>query len=122
GSLVATSPVALRMPMGAVILGSNVSVWLGPPCRNRKMTDLSVTSRFESAANSCGSDRPPRARLPILRKERRLKARSWMASTLDPLVLGGKDTSEVISQSAAFRNHLLVITEVGQGSLAGSSR
>src|SRR6185437_4005293 len=24
---------------GAVILGSHVSVWLGPPCRKRKMTD-----------------------------------------------------------------------------------
>ena len=45
GRAVAVSPVALRMPAGAVIFGSNVSIWLGPPCRNRKMTDLSATSR-----------------------------------------------------------------------------
>ena len=44
GRLVATSPVALRMPSGRSIFGSNVSNWLGPPCRNRKMTDLPVNS------------------------------------------------------------------------------
>ena len=41
GSFVGTSPVELRISAGALIFGSNVSVWLGPPCRKRKMTDLS---------------------------------------------------------------------------------
>src|SRR5262245_43715348 len=40
GRLVFTSPVELRISAGAVIFGSNVSNWLGPPCMNRKMTDF----------------------------------------------------------------------------------
>ncbi len=73
GSAVGISPVALRMPSGADIFGSNVSTWLGPPCRNRKMTDLSVNGRVvEGAAESnFGSDSPPRAILPMRRKSRR---------------------------------------------------
>ena len=50
GMLVAISPVADRMSAGADILGSKVSNWLGPPCRNRKMTDRPVSKRFGSAA------------------------------------------------------------------------
>jgi hypothetical protein len=58
-------------------LGSNVSIWLGPPCIIRKMTDLPVTSRPGLAARawasrSQGRDRPPRPRVPILRKSRRV--------------------------------------------------
>ena len=52
GQAVAISPVALRMPSGADILGSNVSNWLGPPCRNRKMTDLSLSGLLASAAGA----------------------------------------------------------------------
>ena len=40
---VCAMPVTVRMPSGASGLGSNVSNWLGPPCWNRKMTDLPVT-------------------------------------------------------------------------------
>ncbi len=43
GIAVLVSPVALRTSAGAVIFGSNVSNWLGPPWRNRNTTDLSVT-------------------------------------------------------------------------------
>ena len=63
---------------GAVILGSNVSIWLGPPCRKRKMTDLSVSNGFSAAAVALAasrsvSDSPPRARPPMVRKARRSK-------------------------------------------------
>jgi hypothetical protein len=76
GSRVFISPVALRMPSGADIFGSKVSIWLGPPCRKRKMTEQSRTGCRASAAraraaSSPGSVRPPRVRLPIWRKARR---------------------------------------------------
>ena len=88
GSVVSISPVTLRMPAGASILGSNVSVWLGPPCRNRKMTLLPVTGRSRSfapaacVASKFASDRPPRPRLPMRRKSRRPKRsrESWIVS------------------------------------------
>ena len=35
---------------GADILGSNVSNWQGPPCRNRKMTERSLTNGSVPAA------------------------------------------------------------------------
>src|SRR5262245_50710831 len=66
GRAVLISPVALRVPTGADILGSNVSVWLGPPCRKRKMTERSWTGRLEDdsavdwAESRLGKDRPPR--------------------------------------------------------------
>ena len=44
GIVVATSPVALRTPSGRSIFGSNVSIWLGPPCRKRKITDFPVST------------------------------------------------------------------------------
>lgn len=43
GMEVFSSPVAERISAGAVIFGSNVSIWLGPPWRKRKITDLSVS-------------------------------------------------------------------------------
>src|SRR5471030_558886 len=82
GMRVCTSPVALRVLAGAPIFGSNDSIWLGPPCRNRKITERSLsTGRRGSTAAAfvcsiLASDRPPNARLPILRKERRLKRSS----------------------------------------------
>src|SRR5262249_30176956 len=86
---VATSPVALRTSTGADILGSNVSIWLGPPCIKRRTTALSVSGRSEGAAaerdgNSHGSDRPPRARLPTRRKSRREWRGSLMVNMVDP--------------------------------------
>jgi hypothetical protein len=82
GMDVATSPVTLRIPSGAVILGSKVSIWLGPPCIIRKMTDLPVTGRPAAAAwarawSSQGKERPPSPRVPILRKSRRVWRGPW---------------------------------------------
>src|SRR5262245_56805056 len=77
GNVVSISPVVLRTPSRAVILGSNVSNWLGPPCWNRKITDRSVSGVLAPAAarvpRRCESDRPPRLRVPIRRKARRLQ-------------------------------------------------
>src|SRR5436190_9597370 len=78
--LVLISPVALRISAGAVIFGSNVSYWLGPPCRNRNTTALSVTGLPASESgtpatpdegNSDASDSPPRPSPPTRRKSRR---------------------------------------------------
>jgi catechol 2,3-dioxygenase-like lactoylglutathione lyase family enzyme len=60
----------------SVIFGSNVSIWLGPPCMNRKITDLSVIGRL-SLANAArawtspGRVRPPSASPPTFRNPRR---------------------------------------------------
>ena len=64
-------------PPARVILGSKVSNWLGPPCRKRKMTDLSASEVPAAAAlafapRSWDSDRPPKPRVPMRRKSRRL--------------------------------------------------
>src|SRR5262249_10561382 len=75
---VRTVSVTVRMPSGASGLGSKVSNWLGPPCWNRKITDLPLTwlavwlAARARAANNDGSDRHPR--LPMVRKPRRLMA------------------------------------------------
>src|SRR5215472_5778632 len=76
GRAVFVAPVVLRIPSGAVILGSNVSNWLGPPCMNNRMTDLSWTPPGVAlaaawASISHGSDSPPNPRAPIFRKSRR---------------------------------------------------
>jgi len=68
--------VALRLLEGASGLGSQVSIWLGPPCIITMMTDLPVVSgRRGSSAEARpdsrpGNDRP--ARLPTVRKSRRV--------------------------------------------------
>ena len=66
----------LRISRGAVILGSNVSNWLGPPCRFSTTTDLSRTARPVSAAaarteSSDAIDNPPTAEVPIRKNSRR---------------------------------------------------
>src|SRR5436190_2018068 len=89
GIAVLISPVALRISAGAVILGSNVSNWLGPPWQKRNTTDLSVTGlpASESFVPACavgmshGSERPPSASEPTRRKSRRpSRAESPMCS------------------------------------------
>src|SRR5262249_43687176 len=54
GIVVLISPVALRISAGAVIFGSKVSNWLGPPCRKRKTTALSVMGWLASARARAG--------------------------------------------------------------------
>src|SRR5262245_15381051 len=77
GIAVGISPVTLRTPAGASILGSNVSIWPGLPCWQRKMTLLPVTGRAAAlapracAASRLASDSPPSPKLPIRRKSRR---------------------------------------------------
>ena len=79
GSAVAISPVALRLPIGAVILGSNVSIWLGPPCRKRKTTDFPVSgndfslafSRCEKLGKAALPSSPPPSRSTSRRPYRR---------------------------------------------------
>src|SRR5436190_1160063 len=64
------------MPEGAPILGSKVSVCGGPPCMKRKTTDFPVRRLSGAAALAAARsarERPPRARLPTLRKSRRLQ-------------------------------------------------
>ncbi len=41
GIFVCTSPVQLRLLSGTFFLGSNVSIWGGPPTRKSSTTDLS---------------------------------------------------------------------------------
>src|SRR5579862_1389257 len=79
GSDVWTSPVTLRIPDGAPILGSNVSVWGGPPCMNRNTTDRPVSrlsGSADRAAATSASESPPKPRVPTLRNSRRLQAGS----------------------------------------------
>ena len=79
GTLVGTSPVALRIPSGAVIFGSNVSNWLGPPWRNKKITDLPVRRPGRPSPCACNAARsasvsppaPIAAAPPIRRNARR---------------------------------------------------
>ena len=77
GISLATSPVTLRKSDGAHILGSNVSIWLGPPVRKRSTIEVSFIPRpacvaCARAARSCGSVRPPRASVPTCRNSRRV--------------------------------------------------
>src|SRR5438034_7311017 len=127
GVLVATSPVALRTSAGACILGSKVSIWLGPPCMNRKMTALSVSNRCASvpllsAGKSEASDRPPNPRLPIRRNWRRPNRASptvsmgslsprrtvspaWTARCATSLLLPSGDFPSRRYRSGRFRRH-----------------
>ena len=50
GSFVCTSPVMLRISDGAVILGSKNSMCDGPPCRNSRTTERSLTTWPSAAA------------------------------------------------------------------------
>ena len=52
GIEVFTAPVTLRRGSGASMFGSKVSIWLGPPHRNRKTTDLSRTNSTLSRARA----------------------------------------------------------------------
>ena len=54
---VVISPVALRISAGASIFGSNVSNWVGPPCRNRKMTLRSASGRRRGRGREPGGQR-----------------------------------------------------------------
>ena len=69
GTLVGMSPSTVAIADETSTLGSKVSKWVGPPCWNRKMTDLPVTGADDVAAAervpNIGSDMPPSARLPI---------------------------------------------------------
>src|SRR5262245_33903796 len=95
GNVVATVSVTVRIASGASGLGSKVSNWLGPPCWKRKMTDLPVVSAdfWLGAARAAQKEdkvRPPRPRVPMVRKERRemVSGRSKMLSI--PVVLFGQ--------------------------------
>src|SRR5262245_26213184 len=101
GMAVLISPVAERISAGAVIFGSNVSYWLGPPCRKRNTTDLSVTGLPVSDSGtparpaegkSDASDSPPRPSPPTRRKSRR------------PYRVGPQ--SEIIGQLRADRSRI----------------
>ena len=67
GRDVAICPVTLRTPSGAVILGSNVSVWLGPPCIITKMTDLPVVARTGGLAEALMALLAERTDKPVAR-------------------------------------------------------
>ena len=101
GSFVATSPVALDTPDGAVSLGSKVSVWLGPPCKKRKTTARSRTASESSvacarAAIICANDNPPSDIAPTRRKSRRpVRAGSMKRSMNKP---------EAAANTIAFQN------------------
>src|SRR5262249_22827233 len=69
----------LRESEGASGFGSNVSMGLGPPVKNRKMQEraratgrsLPYVCARASAASRCGSDNPIRPRLPTRSHSRR---------------------------------------------------
>src|SRR4051812_6092511 len=76
----------LRISAGADILGSKNSMCDGPPERNSTTTALSRTYdlppgselAWACAASSCGSPRPAKPRLPILRNSlRRSPEQLW---------------------------------------------
>ena len=62
-----------RMFSGASGFMSKVSSWLGPPNRNRKITDLPVTrsGRSLAACNNDESPNPPSPKVPSVRNPRR---------------------------------------------------
>ena len=66
----------LRISAGAVILGSNVSICEGPPCKKSSTTALSLTMRRPSSVactpSSCDNVKPPSARLPTRNNSRRV--------------------------------------------------
>lgn len=79
GRLVSIAPRTVRIPSGASGFGSNVSNWLGPPCWNRKMTDLPVVKGCSvpaaRPASSDGNASPPNPNVPRVRNSRRLTPR-----------------------------------------------
>ena len=74
GTLVGIGLYSPRMPEGASGFMSNMSRCGGPPARNTMMTALCdrETPAWASACNNWGSESPPSAKPPILRKSRRL--------------------------------------------------
>src|SRR5262245_44895277 len=78
-TLVLVAPITERNSAGAVILGSNVSTWVGPPPSQSQTTEVFFVGLPASAAaaralSKSDRERPatPRPRAPILRKSRRL--------------------------------------------------
>src|SRR5205807_7769861 len=65
GTFVVTSPVTLRYSLGADILGSNVSMCVGPPPSHTQTTEVSFTSRPAAAAWARAANRPGKLIAPI---------------------------------------------------------
>src|SRR5262245_577828 len=77
GKLVWMAPVVERNSAGAVIFGSKVSTWVGPPPSHNHTTDvLRVACPAADAAararSRSGSNKPPMPRAPTLMKSRRV--------------------------------------------------
>src|SRR6516225_5745549 len=77
GSLVFTAPTTLRYSAGAAILGSKVSMWVGPPPNQSQTTEVFLdavpaTAAAARALSNSGSIKPVRPRAPTLRKSRRV--------------------------------------------------
>ena len=76
GRLVAIAPNGPRKPPGASGLGSQVSMWPGPPLSQKRMTLVSLPGAVAAPASrsrsSSGRARPPRPSTPAWRKLRRV--------------------------------------------------
>src|SRR5215831_11463175 len=104
GTLVATGLNSPRILSGAAGFMSQVSSWLGPPCRRNRTQERAVALlREASAAHSRpGSDRPKAPSPPRRSHSRRLQAESRDISnlpssfphTLSLLVMGRLESEE----------------------------
>src|SRR5207248_1789914 len=77
GRLVLAAPTTLRNSAGAVILGSKVSTWVGPPASQSQTTEVFLVGlpaclAAARARKRSGSRKPPRPKAPTLRKSRRV--------------------------------------------------
>src|SRR5438046_4007553 len=77
-TLVCTAPMVLRNSAGAVILGSKVSTWVGPPPSQSQTTEVlrvcwPAADAAARARSRSGSNRPPMPSAPTLRKSRRVE-------------------------------------------------
>src|SRR5438874_2191233 len=88
-TLVGTAPTVERNSTGAVILGSKVSTWVGPPPSQSQTTEVLREGWPEAAAaeararSKSGRASPPRPSAPTLRKSRRV-APSQLVPLRDP--------------------------------------
>src|SRR5258707_1104914 len=75
GALVAIGWNGPRISAGALGLGSQVSIWLGPPTRNSmiQLTSRSLTAPAAFWAIHWGNVSPSAAREPACRKSRRVR-------------------------------------------------
>src|SRR5260370_13984284 len=116
-TLVGMAPTVERNSAGAVIFGSKVSTWVGPPPSQSQTTEVlrvgwPVAAAAAARARSrSGKARPPRPSAPTLRKSRRL-----LPSQLVPL----RDASTLnISHSYLSRASSRRWPEGGTGLAAG---